>query len=104
MGNLVDNAVKYARNGGTIAVEARRGGDGLVDLIVADDGPGIPDDEKSKVTERFYRSDVSRGTEGVGLGLSLVAAVARLHHGTLSLLDNNPGLRVVVRLPSNPAV
>jgi signal transduction histidine kinase len=101
VGNLVDNAVKYARNGGSVTVEARHAGNGFVDLIVADDGPGIPDDEKSKVAERFYRSDVSRGTEGVGLGLSLVAAVARLHHGTFSLLDNAPGLRVVLRLPQS---
>jgi hypothetical protein len=63
-----------------------------------DRGPGIPDGEKAKVTERFYRGDASRGTPGVGLGLSLVAAVARLHGGKLVLSDNHPGLQARVIL------
>ena len=57
-----------------------------------DNGPGISDEEKPKVIDRFYRSDASRGTPGVGLGLSLVAAVAKLHSGSLELSDNHPGL------------
>src|SRR6202044_2955147 len=72
--------------------------DGLVEISVADDGPGIPDSEKPKVTERFYRGDASRGTPGVGLGLSLVEAVARLHASSLQLEDNRPGLRARIVL------
>src|SRR5207249_6043969 len=62
--------------------------DNAFEIAVSDNGPGIPDEEKRKVTERFYRGDASRGTPGVGLGLSLVAAVARLHGGSLELSDN----------------
>ncbi|HWZ49254.1 MAG TPA: ATP-binding protein, partial [Herbaspirillum sp.] len=60
-----------------------------------------PDEDKRKVMERFYRGDTSRGTPGVGLGLSLVAAVAKLHGGTLQLTDNHPGL--VATLVCHPA-
>jgi signal transduction histidine kinase len=96
IGNLVDNALKYAQEKGTITVRAAQRSDGVIEVAVADDGPGIPDDEKPKVTERFYRGDASRGTEGVGLGLSLVAAVAKLHGGVLELTDNHPGLRATL--------
>ena len=65
---------------------------------MADNGPGIDDAEKAKVVERFYRGDASRGTPGVGLGLSLVQAVAKLHGSPLELYDKQPGLRVVVTL------
>jgi signal transduction histidine kinase len=93
IGNLIENALKYAQKNGTITVEVGQRPDASVEVAVADDGPGIPDEEKSKVTERFYRGDASRGTPGVGLGLSLVAAVAKLHGGSLELSDNRPGLR-----------
>ena len=93
IGNLIENALKYAQKNGTITVEVGQRPDASVEVAVADDGPGIPDEEKSKVTERFYRGDASRGTPGVGLGLSLVAAVAKLHGGSLELSDNHPGLR-----------
>jgi signal transduction histidine kinase len=73
----------------------------VIELTVSDDGPGIPDEEKPRVAERFYRSDASRGTPGVGLGLSLVDAVARLHGGALELADNHPGLRAMLVLPSH---
>lgn len=98
IGNLIENALKFAQDKGTISVSAVRRADGAIELIVADDGPGIPDEEKSRVTERFYRGDASRGTPGVGLGLSLVAAVARLHDGSLEFADNNPGLRAALIL------
>jgi signal transduction histidine kinase len=97
-GNLIDNALKYAQENGAITVEAIRDGETAIDLIVADDGPGIPDDEKPNVSKRFYRGDASRGTPGVGLGLSLVNSVAELHGGTLLLADNAPGLRATLRL------
>ena len=64
-----------------------------MEITVADNGPGIPDAEKSKVLTRFYRGDSSRGTPGVGLGLTLVAAVAKVHGGQVELNDNHPGLR-----------
>jgi signal transduction histidine kinase len=90
--NLIDNALKYVSEGGVIQVEVLRA-DAMIRIVVADDGPGIPDSEKPKVAERFYRGDVSRGTPGVGLGLSLVEAIAKLHGGALELGDNHPGLR-----------
>jgi len=102
IGNLIDNALKYAQERGTIAVQAIRRPDGAIEVSVSDDGPGIPDDEKPKVTTRFYRGDASRGTPGVGLGLSLVAAVAKLHGGVLELTDNHPGLRATLLMfPAN---
>jgi hypothetical protein len=93
VGNLIDNALKYAGERGVVKVEVQDRADGAVEICVADDGPGIPDEEKPKVAQRFYRGDTSRGTPGVGLGLSLVQAVAKLHGGTLELADNHPGLR-----------
>jgi signal transduction histidine kinase len=98
MSNLIDNALKYGQKSGTIAVVATQRADKAIEIAVSDDGPGIPDDEKRKVTERFYRRDASRGTPGVGLGLSLVAAVAKLHGGSLKLSDNHPGLRATLVL------
>jgi signal transduction histidine kinase len=93
VGNLIDNALKYAGEQGSVTVSLQYSVDGAVEICVADDGPGIPDSEKPKVAQRFYRGDASRGTPGVGLGLSLVKAVAKLHGGTLELTDNFPGLR-----------
>jgi signal transduction histidine kinase len=102
--NLIDNALKYGQKDGRISVVARQRVDKAIEVAVADDGPGIGNDEKSKVTERFYRGDASRGTPGVGLGLSLVAAVAKLHGGALKLTDNHPGLRAtLVLVPLAPA-
>jgi hypothetical protein len=101
IGNLIDNALKYAQHNGVISVQAKRRSSEIIEIVVSDDGPGIPDAEKSKVVERFYRGDASRGTPGVGLGLSLVAAVARLHGGWLELRDNQPGLRAVLLLDSD---
>lgn len=98
VGNLLDNAVKYTPPGGRISLNAVRHGD-HVEIVVADSGPGIPEAERAKATERFYRGDASRHAEGVGLGLSLVEAVARLHGGELRLDANNPGLRAVLALP-----
>lgn len=98
--NLLDNAVKYSRPGGRISLAAQKRADGGVEIVVADTGPGIPDADREKVTQRFYRGDASRHAEGVGLGLSLVDAVARLHGGELRLDGNNPGLRAVLALPA----
>jgi signal transduction histidine kinase len=104
LSNLIDNALKYAPEHGAIDVAVRHRADGAAEIAVTDNGPGIDDSEKTKVVERFYRGDASRGTPGVGLGLSLVQAVARLHGSTLELADQNPGLRAALVLPAGEAV
>ena len=92
--NLIDNAVKFTPSGGHIRVAAALSEEQAVEISVGDDGPGIPDEELGRVTERFYRGDASRGTTpGVGLGLTLVSAIASLHGGRLDLCDNHPGLK-----------
>jgi signal transduction histidine kinase len=102
LSNLIDNALKYAPEHGAIGVAVRRRADGAVQIAVTDNGPGIDDAEKAKVVERFYRGDASRGTPGVGLGLSLVQAVAKLHGSTLELSDRKPGLRAVLTIAPEP--
>jgi hypothetical protein len=104
LSNLIDNALKYAPKNGIIEVAVRRLEDGSAEVSVSDNGPGISAAEKGKVVERFYRGDASRGTPGVGLGLSLVQAVAKLHGSTLELLDQAPGLRVVLAIPADAAL
>ncbi|MBT2134604.1 HAMP domain-containing histidine kinase [Croceibacterium sp. LX-88] len=96
--NLIDNAVKYSPSGASVEVAIERQGDSAV-LTVSDQGPGIPPDRRADVLSRFVRLDESRGMPGVGIGLSIVAAAARVHRAALDLQDNNPGLRVVVRFP-----
>lgn len=96
--NLLDNAIKYTPEGGRIALAVRRDGDGAV-LAIRDTGPGIPEEARGRVLDRFVRLDASRSAPGAGLGLSLVSAVARLHRATLSLTDNAPGLHVAIRFP-----
>ena len=71
-------------------------------LTVSDNGPGIPEPEREKVLRRFYRLEKSRTTPGNGLGLAVVKAVADLHHASIELGDNKPGLRVVLRFPPEP--
>jgi signal transduction histidine kinase len=97
LSNLIDNALKYAPQSGTIEVAIQKL-EGSAEISVADNGPGIDTLEKAKVVQRFYRGDASRGTPGVGLGLSLVQAVAKLHGSALELKDNDPGLKVVLTL------
>src|SRR6201996_2982145 len=98
LSNLIDNALKYAPAYGTIEVGVQKTENGTVEVSVSDNGPGIEDSEKSKVMQRFYRGDASRGTPGVGLGLSLVQAIAKLHGAQLDLRDNIPGLRAVMTM------
>jgi signal transduction histidine kinase len=97
--NLLDNAIKYVPRGGHVrlAVERDRA---AIRLVVADDGPGIEEAFRTRAFDRFTRMEKSRTTAGSGLGLSLVRAVARLHGGTVRLEDAQPGLRVVLELPS----
>jgi signal transduction histidine kinase len=99
VGNLVDNAIKYAPAGGAVSVRLGAA-NGDVEIAVSDNGPGIPDTEKSHVAERFYRGDSSRGQPGVGLGLSVVSAIATLHGGLIALSDNHPGLTATIRVPA----
>jgi len=123
LANLIDNAIKYAApahaaaalvpaagNDGPHAASAAETGPAAITvsakaeasrvlLTVADCGPGIPTAERARVVERFVRLEQSRSLPGAGLGLSLAAAVARLHHGELRLEDNAPGLRAVLVLP-----
>jgi signal transduction histidine kinase len=105
--NLLDNAIKYGAptDGATpsrvrpeIGIAARVD-NGMAEIVVSDHGPGVPAQERERVLGRFVRLEASRSEPGSGLGLSLVAAVASLHGGTLKLEDNEPGLRVVLTLP-----
>jgi signal transduction histidine kinase len=97
--NLLDNAVKFAPAGTCIRLEGSRDA-GRVRLAVTDRGPGIPADQRMRVLERFVRLDSDRSTPGSGLGLSLVAAAARLHGATLTLGDGEPGLVVSLEFPT----
>jgi len=99
--NLIDNAIKYSAASGVgnaITVKSGALGDGAF-VSVADRGPGISACDRARALKRFVRLEESRTKPGTGLGLSLVAAVARLHHGEVRLEDNDPGLRVVLVLP-----
>lgn len=96
--NLIDNAIKYTPADGTVEIGTHRIGQ-VAEIIVADNGPGIPAADRERVQERFVRLEASRNSSGSGLGLSLVRAVARFHGGTLTLEDNRPGLRARLRLP-----
>jgi len=91
--NIVDNAIKYSHNGGEIKLKSESYGNQVI-LAISDNGNGIPDDEKDKVFNRFYQLSKHRGEKGHGLGLSLVAAIIKLHKGVIQLKDNQPGLIV----------
>ena len=97
--NLIENAIVHTPRGSSITVTLARRPTGIL-VAVADDGPGIPATERDRVLRRFYRLDSSRGTVGAGLGLALVAAVASLHGAALHLVDNDPGLRIELLLPT----
>ncbi len=106
--NLIDNAIKYttheksagiAAPGPKIVIGARRIGSN-VEVVVADNGSGIEQADRERVFARFVRLEQSRTALGSGLGLSLVAAAARLHGGSVRLQDNHPGLRVVLNIPA----
>jgi signal transduction histidine kinase len=111
LANLLDNAIKYA--GPLAEAQVAQGGAPLnvdvgledkgdtVDIVVADRGPGVPQIDQERVLQRFVRLQPSRSIPGSGLGLSLVAAVARLHGGSISLEDNQPGLKVRLSLKKN---
>jgi signal transduction histidine kinase len=95
--NLADNAVKFTPAGGRVELSlGRRGADTVI--RVNDTGPGIPESEREAVTKRFYRSDKSRGSGGLGLGLSLVAAIVKLH-GFQFTIGGSPGCTAEIVVP-----
>jgi signal transduction histidine kinase len=102
--NLIENALKYTPAGGHVEVRATLRPDGRVEIDVLDDGPGIAPADRDRVLERFVRLEGARTTPGAGLGLSLVAAVARLHRGGLHLRDGlgegGRGLGAALVLPA----
>jgi signal transduction histidine kinase len=101
--NLVDNAIKHGRTSGLVRISADACENGAV-LMVSDDGPGVPANECDLIFKRFYRSEKSRCKPGNGLGLSIVAAVARVHGANVKLSSNEPGLTVELQFPpSTPA-
>jgi len=93
--NLVDNALKFTPRGGRVTVRLATRAEGPR-IEVADNGPGVPEGEREAVLQRFYRAQRARTQPGSGLGLSIVTAIARLHHFTLSLDDAQPGLVVAL--------
>ncbi|HXL99736.1 MAG TPA: HAMP domain-containing sensor histidine kinase [Rhizomicrobium sp.] len=107
LANLVDNAIKYTPAGGLVRIAVQNTSAGIA-LSVADNGPGIPSGDHARVLERFVRLEASRNSPGTGLGLSLVAAVARLHDAKLELSDNMPGLKATLlfagRMSRRPAL
>jgi signal transduction histidine kinase len=104
--NLIENALKYTYAKGRVELRAVRRPDGRIEIAVVDDGPGIAPEDRDRVLERFVRLESARSTPGAGLGLSLVAAVARLHKGGLHLRDGlggqgeRKGLGAVLVLPA----
>jgi signal transduction histidine kinase len=106
LANLLDNAVKYTPSGGAVMLRVRRTTSGEVEFSVTDTGPGVPEEDRERVVDRFVRLENSRSAPGAGLGLSLVAAVARAHGGRLDLAEGpgcfdgkGPGLRAALVLP-----
>ncbi|MBN9320208.1 MAG: HAMP domain-containing histidine kinase [Caulobacterales bacterium] len=107
--NLIDNACKYTPSGGAVMLRVRRRSSGEIEFSVTDTGPGVPDEDRARVVQRFVRLENSRSEPGAGLGLSLVSAVAEAHGGRLELSEGpgkvgemGPGLRVALVLPSAP--
>jgi signal transduction histidine kinase len=99
LASLIDNAVKYGGEGATVRVGAFYEDDSTV-IMVHDNGPGIPEEEISNVTQRFYRVDQSRNLPGNGLGLSIVSAIVLMHGGSLKLQNAYPGLIAKIALPN----
>jgi signal transduction histidine kinase len=101
LSNLVDNAIKFTGPGGGVKLQLEAGAGGPK-LTIQDNGPGVPTGERAAVLQRFYRGERDRLTPGSGLGLSIVAAIVRLHRFRLELQDAEPGLRVVIDCSAEP--
>ncbi|MDP3803163.1 HAMP domain-containing sensor histidine kinase [Brevundimonas sp.] len=107
LANIIDNAIKYTPAGGAVMLRARRRSSGEIEYSVTDTGPGVPEEDRERVIERFVRLDNSRTEAGSGLGLSLVGAVMEAHGGRIILDEGpgeyggfGPGLRVALVLPA----
>jgi len=99
--NLIDNAIKYTPPGGRVRVAVGEAG-GRAEISVHDTGPGIPPDELPRIWDRLFRGDASRAERGLGLGLSLVRAIATAHGGTAEVLSEpGRGATFIVRLPQS---
>ena len=98
VGNLLHNAVVHAGPGAVVRLRVEETAIARARISVADDGPGVPQDQLGRVQERFVRLEASPTTPGTGLGLALVAACAKLHGGRLVLADNRPGLLAALEL------
>ena len=96
--NLLENALKFSPSDRRVSISARMDVT-HIEIHIADQGAGIPDADRPRAAERFYRAESARSTPGSGLGLALVSAIAHLHGGILRLDDNQPGLRAVLVLP-----
>lgn len=101
IGNLLHNASRYGGRGARVTLDLSEEPNGIVRMVVADDGPGVPESHRGRVQERFVRLDDARSTPGSGLGLAIAVACAKLHDGRLILEDNHPGLRCVLELHPN---
>lgn len=106
LANIIDNAIKYTPPGGAVMLRVRRRSSGEIEFSITDTGPGVPEEHRARVVQRFVRLENSRSEPGSGLGLSLVAAVAEAHGGRLELDEgpgeyngSGPGLRVALVLP-----
>ena len=97
--NLLDNALKFSPEGSIVRLEAARR-DSRIVIRVVDQGPGIPEADRARAPERFFRGETARNTPGSGLGLALVQAVMQLHGGELRLADAAPGLSATLSLPT----
>ena len=107
LGNIVDNAIKYGRTGGTVTISARPTDAGQVEVSVQDDGPGIPPDALERIFERFYRADKARSREqgGTGLGLAIVKHIVQSHGGTVwAKSEVGRGAAFFFTLPAGPSV
>ena len=96
--NIVDNALKYCGSPGLVTIRVDTDEDSVT-VAVSDNGPGIPAEDRDRITERFVRLDAARDLPGTGLGLTLVKAVVEAHRGRLVFDDRGPGLVVTVSLP-----
>jgi signal transduction histidine kinase len=98
--NLTENALRHTPRGSTVCIAASRSNQ-LLTVAIVDDGPGIPENMREKVLQRFFRLEASRTTVGNGLGLSLANAIVHVHEATLVLADAAPGLRASVIFPAS---
>ena len=110
LANIIDNAIKYTPVGGAVMLRARRRASGEIEFSVTDTGPGVPEEDRERVIQRFVRLDNSRTEPGSGLGLSLVGAVMEAQGARITLDEgpgafegSGPGLRVALVLPAAEA-